>query len=293
LLRGPVGLSAFAPVAAGWLARDPVRHNQLGTVVGQRLDGALPVEPDSVWALLHGDDGSLEAVATWTPPRPLLVPELTPEAAACLVDELLAGGFTVPGVTGLTPGPGAVAEAWTKRTGDTAEPGMSTLLHSLGELEPPQGVPGQLIRADFTYRAWVTRAVAGFEHDAHGAVPPVAEAEREADQLLSAGLLWLWEVRGEPVSMAAARPPANGVYRIAMVYTPPEQRRHGYAAAAVAEVSRHLRDIGADEVTLYTDVANPTSNGVYQRIGYRPIAEGETWTFVPRPGFKGSARAEA
>jgi RimJ/RimL family protein N-acetyltransferase len=278
-------LSAFAPAAANWLAEDPVLHNHLGTVVSQRLDGTLPIEPDGAWALLRGDDGRLVAVATWTPPRVPLVPELTPEAAECLVDELMEAGYEIPGVTGLAPGPSAVAAAWRARTGGTAQPGMATRLHVLGTLEPPVGVPGRLIRADWSYRPWVGRAVAGFERDAHGTaegpLPTDEENERTTDQLLGGGLAWLWEVRGEPVSIAVARPPANGVYRISMVYTPPEQRRHGYAAAAVAELSQFLRDIGARAVTLYTDAANPTSNSVYQRIGYRPIADGETWIFTP------------
>lgn len=286
LLRGPIGLSAFAPAAAAWLARDPVLHNHLGTAVSQRLDGTLPVEPDSIWAMLRPDGpGPLVAVATWTPPRPPLVPELSPEAAECLVDAYLDAGRKLPGVSGLAPGPSAVAQAWCARTGGTTQPGMATRLHRLETLEPPVGVAGQLIRADWSYRPWVVRSIAGFERDAHGADPsplPIpGEIEHEADQLLGAGLIWLWEVRGRPVSMVAHRPPANGVYRIAMVYTPPEQRGHGYAAAGVAELSQYLLDVGAGAVVLYTDVDNPTSNGVYQRIGYRPIADGENWIFTP------------
>jgi RimJ/RimL family protein N-acetyltransferase len=281
LLRGPIGLSAFAPAAAAWLARDPVRHNHLGTAVSQRLDGTLPVEPTSAWALLRADDGHLDAVATWTPPRILLVPELTDEAAACLVDELLGAGYELPGVTGLAPGPSAVAKAWCDATGGTAQPGLATRLHVLGTLAPPVGVAGKLFRADWSYRPWVVRAVAGFHQEAGGDLPGYEDSEREADQLLGAALVWLWEVRGEPVAMACHRPPTNGVYRINLVYTPPEQGRHGYAAAAVAELSQHLRDIGGRAVTLYTDAANPTSNEVYHQIGYEPIAEGETWIFTP------------
>lgn len=57
------------------------------------------------------------------------------------------------------------------------------------------------------------------------------------------------------------------------VYTPPEHRGHGYAAAVTAEVSRAAREAGAQEVLLFTDLANPTSNGVYRRIGYRPVSD--------------------
>jgi predicted GNAT family acetyltransferase len=30
---------------------------------------------------------------------------------------------------------------------------------------------------------------------------------------------------------------------------------------------------------LNTDPANPTSNRIYQAIGYRPVRDGEIWTF--------------
>ncbi|MFI5954900.1 GNAT family N-acetyltransferase [Cryptosporangium sp. NPDC051539] len=285
LLRGAIGLSAFAPAAAAWLRHDPVRHNHLATVVSQRADGMLPTEPDSVWALIRRAPGiPPDWVATWTPPHLPLVPELDAPAADALVDALLEAGEELPGVTGMSPGPSAVAEAWAARTGGTVRPGTATKLLVLDALVPPDGVPGQLIRADWSYRPWLIRAVLGFERDTPSDEPaPFTEADaaRTVDQLLAAGLAWLWEVRGEPVALVSFRGPAGGIYRIGMVYTPPKQRRHGYAAAATAELSQHLLDIGAGGVVLFTDAANPTSNGVYERIGYRAVATGETWTFIP------------
>ena len=68
--------------------------------------------------------------------------------------------------------------------------------------------------------------------------------------------------------LTGANPPSFGVARVGPVYTPPEQRRKGYASAAVAEVSQRFLDAGA-RVCLYTDQANPTSNGIYQALGYR------------------------
>jgi ribosomal protein S18 acetylase RimI-like enzyme len=285
LLRGSIGLSAFAPAAASWLTHDPVRHNHLATVVSQRADGALPTEPDAVWALLRNAPGAPPAwVATWTPPRLLLVPELDDDAADALVGALVEAGDAVPGVTGMAPGPSAVARAWTARTGDLARPGMATRLLVLETLRPPADVPGKLIRADWTYRPWLIRAVLAFVNDAPGNEPMTFtenDAARRVDYCLSTGTAWLWAVRGEPVSLVIHAPPAAGVYRIGSVWTPPGKRRRGYAAAATAELSQHLLDIGARSVLLFTDAGNPTSNGVYERIGYRAVAEGETWTFIP------------
>ena len=77
---------------------------------------------------------------------------------------------------------------------------------------------------------------------------------------------------GERVHLTGANPPAYGVARIGPVYTPREHRGRGYASAAVAEVSRQLLDGGA-RVCLFTDQANPTSNSIYEALGYRPVVD--------------------
>jgi hypothetical protein len=48
---------------------------------------------------------------------------------------------------------------------------------------------------------------------------------------------------------------------------------HGYASAATAAVSQQARGAGAEEVLLYTHLANPVSNSICQRIGYRPVED--------------------
>jgi len=67
---------------------------------------------------------------------------------------------------------------------------------------------------------------------------------------------------------------------VAPVYTPPEHRGRGYAAAATAAVTRRLLDAGTREVLLFTDLANPTSNRLYRRLGYRPVEEVVTLVFA-------------
>lgn len=64
-----------------------------------------------------------------------------------------------------------------------------------------------------------------------------------------------------------------GQVRIAPVYTPSHLRGHGYASAVTAAVTQAALNIGADNVLLFTDLANPTSNALYQRLGYRPVAD--------------------
>jgi len=85
------------------------------------------------------------------------------------------------------------------------------------------------------------------------------------------GLL-VWEDE-ELVSMCARTRPTPHGASVSFVYTPPDFRRHGYASACVAELSQRILDSGKSFCTLFTDLANPTSNAIYQRIGYEPVCD--------------------
>jgi predicted GNAT family acetyltransferase len=85
--------------------------------------------------------------------------------------------------------------------------------------------------------------------------------------------LWLWEVDGTPVSLAGFSGPTTTGIRVGPVYTPPEHRGRGYATALVADLSRELLGRGYRACFLFTDLLNPTSNAIYERIGYRRVAD--------------------
>ncbi|HEY7597774.1 MAG TPA: GNAT family N-acetyltransferase, partial [Actinophytocola sp.] len=93
----------------------------------------------------------------------------------------------------------------------------------------------------------------------------------------------LWEFGGEVVSWAHVGVPKQGMCRIAPVYTPPEFRGRGFGSAATAAVSRWAREAGAEHVLLFTDLANPTANSIYQKIGYRPVLDACEIEFTRAP----------
>jgi hypothetical protein len=105
-----------------------------------------------------------------------------------------------------------------------------------------------------------------------------AGAEANVDARLPHQSILLWD-DGGPVSLVAVQPAVAGVVRIGPVYTPPEHRRHGYAGAAVAEVSRRALAAGAHTCMLFTDLDNPTSNKIYFELGYRRFADWEEYRF--------------
>jgi predicted GNAT family acetyltransferase len=266
-------LMAFAPAVLPWLERQPVLNNVLCTLIGSRYTGEQPIEAGSVWARLVDATGTVQAVAIRTPPHPVLVSPLSPTDAEALVDAL---GSDLTGVSGLAEAVGAVLAAW-RRRGGTAELTMSQRLYELDAVTPPTGVDGKLRAATSGDEQLAVDWTLGFYRDAGiDAHPPEVEATLA---YVAAGRLWIWEVDGEPASMASDRVPAAGVVRISLVYTPPEHRRRGYASACVAALSQLMLDRGAKACMLYTDLANPTSNAIYQTVGYRPVTDAEIWTF--------------
>ena len=148
-------------------------------------------------------------------------------------------------------------------------------LFRLDELVAPQ-VSGSPRRADDADTALLVEWWQAFAAEAHDTVPPqdVAEIVQRAVRL---GGQWLWiDGTGEPVSMAAARAPVSGCARVGPVYTPPSLRGRGFASAVTAIATREILDVGAVPV-LFTDRSNPTSNKIYQRLGYRAV---EDYAFV-------------
>jgi predicted GNAT family acetyltransferase len=86
-------------------------------------------------------------------------------------------------------------------------------------------------------------------------------------------------VDDRPVSLAGYGGPTRHGIRIGPVYTPPAERRRGYASACVAALSQQLLDRGRRFCFLFTDLANPTSNHIYQQIGYRPVSDVDEYRF--------------
>jgi hypothetical protein len=91
--------------------------------------------------------------------------------------------------------------------------------------------------------------------------------------------MYVWVNGGKPVSMVCHTGPTPHGIRVSFVYTPPEQRRKGYASACTAALSRRLLDAGYQFCFLFTDLGNPTSNHIYQDIGYRPVCDVDEYRF--------------
>ncbi|GHE73904.1 N-acetyltransferase [Streptomyces longispororuber] len=246
---------------------------------------------DPLLGWLEERGGRVRGAFLRTPPHRVAVSPLAPGDGPCGPDALdaldaLAGELAdrspeLPGVMSDRATATAFADAWRRRTGAAATENLRQRLYRLGELTPPEPAPPGAARvATAADRELLVRWHQAFLADL--GQERLTDPGEWADARLAYGGVTLWEAPdGTPVSMAGATRLIAGQIRVAPVYTPPEHRARGHAAAVTAEVSRAALAAGAREVLLFTDLANPTSNGLYRRIGYRPVRDYAQFTFTP------------
>lgn len=195
-----------------------------------------------------------------------------------LAAELLArNGFPshadLPGCDGPVAVSRAFAMAWATVTGQTCQVSMNMRAYSLYRVTPPQNsAAGQMQAATRQHIDLVAGWVYAFQDEA-SEEPTREGAYAIAEARIAGGDVFLWIVDGQPVSMAARTRPGKRSIGINLVYTPPEQRGHGYATACVVALSQLMLDSGYALCTLYTDLANATSNSIYQKMGYQPVGD--------------------
>jgi predicted GNAT family acetyltransferase len=207
-----------------------------------------------------------------TPGFPALLTHMSPQLAAELAGQLAASGRLLQGVNAEEEAAWAFADAWRRHTTDVTEVHRRMRLFRLAKLMAPQPVPkGTSRQATARDRDLLIDWLGAFAME----VDDLATQDQgaAADERLSYGGITLWEADGVPVSVAGVTRIVAGMVRVGPVYTPLAQRGHGYAAGATAAVSQAALDAGATDVLLYTDLANPTSNALYQRLGYRPVED--------------------
>lgn len=238
------------------------------------------------------DGGQVVGVAMRTPPHNLMLAAVSeddggPDERAALdvlvKDARALYGAALPGVVGPADRAKDFAETWSATLGVTPHVTMSERIYRLDTVQPPAGVPGQMRHVEERDRVLLGQWYLAFHAEAESQEPP-PDPRRVADWALSAPVgvhgVYLWEVDGQPVSLAGYGGPTPHGMRIGPVYTPPELRGHGYASAVTAGVSQFLLDMGKRFTFLYTDLSNPTSNKIYQQIGYKPVIDVLMYAFA-------------
>lgn len=265
--------------AAGFLARmrtilerDECANNlMLGNCL-RLLSESPAFEQPPLFATIDRD-GDLALAAVMTPPYPLQI--YVENGDGSVVDflalQLAQRGRHVASVIGRESAAKTFAAAWSRETGAAARTRVRQLLYELRSVVQPIYPPGYFRVAESgdieLAREWARCFHKDCFHDGE-----TERAVRNAEEKLRQGALFFW-VNGTCVSMAARTRPTPRGEAVCMVYTPPQERGRGYASAVVASLSQRILNEGKAFCTLYTDLDNPTSNSIYRRIGYQPVAD--------------------
>ena len=262
------------------LLTDEARHNlAFGILSTARAHPELYPE---VQGWVACEDDTVTGAALRTPPYNVVVVRPSADGAVEALAEAIEE--QLPGAVGAVPEVDVFATAWSRRRDVTVESRAEQGIYALRRVRPPRGVAGALRLAGVADRelllAWVAAFAEEALHDGPAADPE--RHEQSVDARLAGGDAGfaLWEVDGRAVSVAGFGGPTPNGIRIGPVYTPPKLRGKGYASAVTAEVSQLLLDRGRRFCFLYTDLANPTSNAIYMRIGYERVCDSRELAFV-------------
>lgn len=217
------------------------------------------------------DGAEVRGAVSITPPYELLLAVVPEDTTGDLVAALRAEHPGLPGVNGDEASVERFVAAWAAGTEIASTTALGLQLYELGTLVPPEPLPpGRGRVAGEGDLELCVRWLAAFGTET-GSQSPEPEAMTRAR--IEDARVWLWEDEtGAPVCLASRTPATAGVARVAPVYTPPEHRRRGYGAAVTAACTAGALERGAERVVLFTDLANPTTNAIYQRIGFRPLS---------------------
>ena len=260
---------AFLNRAEEWLLQAEAEHNLILGLAHQLTVSTEAYEPPIYLATVEAD-GAVVGCAFRTPPYKLGLTRMPEAALPALVQDLASIYDWIPAALGPEHETATFAALWSEAKGIRAHPGMRQRIYQLDTVTPPVRMPpGQARLAQPTDVDLLARWLGGFREDTS---LPGPDTRIQAELLLAKQCVFLWE-DGAPASMAGWTGRTRHGARVGYVYTPPEQRGNGYASALTAALSQHLLGEGLLFCFLYTDLANSTSNNIYQRIGYYPVCD--------------------
>lgn len=252
------------------------RHNLLlGVITRIEEDSGNYQDPILLGAVV-GADGVAGCV--WrTPPYKLGLTMMPVGAIAVIVDNVAEVYPELPAVVGPVGVVDEFGSLWSRRTGASRRNGLHQGVFQLDAVTPSvKRAPGAMRVADESDLPLLTEWSHAFVRDSHLAG---ADPDNLTRRLVAERRMFLWEDEQPSCMAAGVASTPNGV-RVGYVFTPRQFRGKGYASALVAELSRAMLAEGHTFCFLYADLSNPTSTGIYRKLGYRLVEEARDVLFT-------------
>lgn len=269
----------FLEEAGSLLYRDePTNSLMLGLCENMVASSEPPKEMPLLLRVV--ENGQTVTAAIQTPPMNLVITYASKNELKVLADYLAKEQVQFPGVVGPASESEVFASIWADLSGQKFTLGMGQKIYKIENVIIPK-VSGNLRPALKNEIELVTQWTTEFANES---LPPPERKGSEhwrplAIRKIEKEQVYLWIFDEKPVSMAhVGRPTRNGI-SVSGVYTPPHLRKNGYASAVVAHASQKMLDSGKKFCVLYTDLSNPTSNKIYQNVGYREVSDSKHFLF--------------
>ncbi|PUA80929.1 GNAT family N-acetyltransferase [Nocardioides currus] len=284
--------TAFLDAAGDLLAADPV----LGTVIAGVSERTAREVADGIdswaevgapferwWVVVRDDAGDVVSAAMRTAPfkpYPTFCLPMDDEVARALAVALHQRGEHLGGANGALPAVQVLADETARLAGGEVEVDHHIRLWEAREVTVPAAPPGRLRQATEEDAAlvldWFTRFHVEADEQAGREPDPDSGEHNTLESVLlriREGSQWLWELpSGEVAHLTGRSLPSYGVARVGPVFTPREHRGRGIASHVVGELTRGGLEDGS-RMCLFTDQANPTSNKIYEALGYGPVVD--------------------
>ncbi len=261
--------------------------------LGNAVIGKKGGEPDG-WrnpknwymSTVSDDAGNIRLVSIMTPPYNITMYETDnlpdEEALQCLCEHIFCENVDIPGVTSENSLAERFAKIYTEKMDMEYRVHKNMRVYVLQEVNKEIPLIGTVRKAEKRDLCFLPYWRREFNADCDLGSQNFGEAVEDIERAIDHKMLYVLEDNGVPVSMVSAlREIISGRY-VGMVYTPPYFRENGYASSCVAQVSQKLLAMGYSYVSLFTDLANPISNSIYQKIGYKPICDYNELQFIKR-----------
>lgn len=283
VVRRVADVRQFYERVAPYLLRDEAAHNLLLGLCSMLMQTDDYREPPYLAHCEAG--GEIVGVALRTPPHRLVLSRMADDSAVrALAEDAYAAFPDLPGALAIRPVDAAFTRYWRELSGREVRLLRAERIFRLERVIPVSGVAGGAHIVGPDDLDLIVDWLIAFSAEALDDAPPREDAERITRSRLegdpAARGLRLWKVDGRPVSLAGYTGPTPNGIRIGPVYTPPQYRGCGYASALTAALSAELLEQGRSFVFLFTDLQNPTSNHIYQAIGYEPVCDVNEYVFA-------------
>ena len=272
---------AFNKVVKPFLMKHPVKNNLIIGILENISKDANTYSgiPPILAVVSHNNE--IVLVSSRTPPwNSILSYTENLDAVDFFAIELSKKDPETPGILGPKLAIQRFLKRWMELKKVKVELGMNERIYKLSEVNPDMLGNHEFISANRKHKSIVKKWGYEFVTEAMPETPldQIERSLKRAMTHLKEGKIFLLLEEGKPVSMARSIPTAF-CGRLNYVYTPPELRRKGFATECVAKLSQKLLE-EHDYCVLFTDLANPTSNSIYQKIGYRPVMDVDLYKFI-------------